>query len=133
MKEKKTNEVQTNVDKLEKCCISGCENKSTIRNFRSLNAQVGHWKIKNELQSIYDEDAENSLLKICVEHYNADLKQFPRAKRKKKYKRKKVESKMQQNEVEKKPLKLKKMKKKLNKYEKESFYSLIYNFQNEPW
>eukprot|EP01080_Neovahlkampfia_damariscottae_P007146 gene7146-11459_t len=131
MKEKRTNEVIDKKLNPETCCILGCENPVTIRNFRSLNAHVGYWKIKNDLQNHYDEDPENSFLKICVDHYNLDLKQFPRAKRKKKYKRKKV-AQMQQTVKENNQKKPKKMINIPRKVIDDKFYSILYNLLNEP-
>lgn len=55
-------------EKEETCCILGCKSEKSIRNFKSLK---GVWKVK-----------ENTHRKICVFHYNHDLKIHPRRKRK---------------------------------------------------
>jgi hypothetical protein len=115
---------------LELCCIIHCSNQMTIRNFRSLNAPAGFWKLKNESIPHFEHDPENTHLKICVEHYNEDLKLFPRSKRKRKYKTKKT----MEKQNEKKPIKKqKKTQNQMKLTQGESLYTIKFNLSNEPW
>jgi hypothetical protein len=55
----------TNVPEEELCCVENCKSKKSIRNFSSL---LGDWKVKGNCKH----------LKVCVHHYNHDLKFNPR-------------------------------------------------------
>lgn len=60
------------------CCIKNCNKKVSIRNFSSLlGSKNGYWEIKDEYKNLQTEDATHKM-KICVDHYNKDLKLFPR-------------------------------------------------------
>jgi hypothetical protein len=122
---------KNNAPGLDLCCITHCSNPMTIRNFRSLNAPQGFWKLKTESIPHHELDPENTYLKICVEHYNEDLKLFPRSKRKRKYKTKKTIEK--QNEKKTPIKKQKKTQPQVKLKFEESVYTIKFNLSNEPW
>jgi len=62
----------------ERCCVEGCRSRKTIRNFTCLE---GVWKVKNNCKH----------RKVCIYHYNHDLKLNPRKPSKK---RKRVKTRM---------------------------------------
>jgi len=56
------------------CGIANCMKKASIRNYESLIGKDSFWQLKPQYSSMDD----NSKVKICIDHYNEDLKLFRR-------------------------------------------------------
>lgn len=57
--------------KVEMCCIKGCGEVASIRNYASLRGDI--WELKENKKNV-------QIQKICNAHYLRDLKKFPRDK-----------------------------------------------------